>query len=67
MFQSLVFLLLVANVTPDDLLVASHCGHEVAACPEMLADEVALALSICPCQVNGTLTLDSSFGKLFIA
>ena len=57
MFEPLILFLLVADVSPDGLLVPADCVYEEPTGPKVLAHEVALALPIDPrqglCQSNG--------------
>ena len=57
MFEPLVFPLLVADVSPDGLLIPADRVHEEPTAPKMLAHEVALALSLDPGQVDRALAL----------
>jgi len=56
--SSLVLRFLPADVLADDRLVAPDRGHEVPASPEMLPDEVPLALPELSGDVDRTLPLD---------
>ena len=50
-----------ANVKGVVLVAVAHVAvDEAASCPKVLADEVALALSVDPRQLHGTLALDVS-------
>ncbi|SBT03454.1 hypothetical protein PROAA_1060021 [Candidatus Propionivibrio aalborgensis] len=60
LIQSLVLFLLVLDVLPYHCLVAADCLYEVSASPEVLPDEIALALSIYPGQVNDAPVLDET-------
>ena len=51
LFEPLILLLLVADVSPDGLLVPADRVHEEPSCPEGLPHKVALALSIDPDQM----------------
>ena len=53
--DSTVFLLLVSDIVPNDLLVSTHCRDEIASGPESLPPKVAPAFSVRPCNVNRTL------------
>src|SRR5262249_17184817 len=56
--ESLVLLLLIADVLADEGFIPPHRRHEVPAGPEVLADEIALPLAECPGDVDGALSLD---------
>jgi hypothetical protein len=58
LFQSLMFMLLVSEVFPDQRFVSPYGLDEVASCPDVLPDNVSLALNVHPRQVNRTLSLD---------
>ncbi len=53
--QALVFLLLVVDVLPYHRCVPIYRRYEVAPGPEVLADKVALTLSVDPGKVYRTL------------
>src|SRR5271155_3856504 len=46
LFEPLIFLLLVADVSADRVLVTTNRGDEKSSGPEMLPNEIAFALSI---------------------
>jgi hypothetical protein len=58
--QSLVFVLLVADVLPDHGFIPAHRGHHVPPRPEVLTNKVLLALSIDPGKVSRALALDAA-------
>lgn len=53
-----IFLLLLGDVSPDQLRVSAYRIHEKAARPEGLARVVSLSLQEVPCHVDCTLALD---------
>ena len=58
--QSFVFLFLVADVLADHGFIPAYRGHHVPSRPEVLTNEILLALSIDPGKMNRTLALDVS-------
>ena len=58
LIESLVLLLLVADVRADDRLVSPYGRDEVPACPEVLPDEVAFPLAERPRDMHRALALD---------
>ena len=58
LLQLLVRLLLVADVLPNQRFITTHGRNEIAPGPEMLPDEVTLALSVHPHQMDRALALD---------
>ena len=60
MFEPVILFLLIADVSSDGLLVPTNRVDEEPTGPEVLAHEVALALSINPGQVDRALAFDGS-------
>ncbi len=58
MFEPLILLLLIADVSSDGLFVPADRVHEEPPRPKMLSHEVALALCVDPRQVDRALPLD---------
>jgi hypothetical protein len=58
LFEPLIFLLLVADVSADRVLVATNRVDEESSSPKMPPYEIAFALSIDPGQMNRALALD---------
>ena len=51
--QSFVFLFLVANVLADHGFIPAYRGHHVPSRPEVLTNEILLALAIDPGKTRG--------------
>jgi hypothetical protein len=61
LLQFLVCLHLVADVLASDCRIPAHCRNETTPGPEMLTDEIALALPLHPCHMDRALSFDVTY------
>ncbi len=60
LLQSLILMLLIADVCPYHFFVQPHCGHEIASGPEHLTGEVPLPAAELPGDRDRALALHVS-------
>jgi hypothetical protein len=60
LIETMIFLLLVANVLPTRCLISTYGRHKVSSRPEALTSKILLPLSVHPRQVNRALAFDET-------